>query len=209
MTIDAWRITQAFFIGFMLCFSLGANAQNDTASSAAEQMFHKGHALVKQNKLQQGITQLKKAAVYGSGQAAFELASLYEVGLVVDKDFNAAKKYYERAVSSGYRDAHFNLALLLSSPFTPNNDLKRAREVVSLIAEQGDIEAQFLLATLMKRQMQNVGAKPGKAFYWLQHAANSGHGKAQFQVATQYMKGEHVSRSTKTALKWLMYRVIL
>ena len=191
-------------LGFFFCFSFGVYAENNAfkPSPVAEKMFIKGSALIKQDKLNQGIELLKKSANNGHGQAAFELASLFEVGLVVEKDFRVAKKYYEIAIRRGHRDAHFNLALLLSNPMTPNSDLKRARKVVSVIADQGDIEAQFLLATLMKKKLQNVSAKPGKAFYWLQHAANSGHGKAQFQLAIQYMKGEHISRSTKTALKW-------
>jgi len=204
MTIDSLRIVRAFAIGFILCFSVGVNADNRTTQSnpVAQQLFDRGSALIKQNQLDRGIGLLKKSAAKGHGHAAFELASLYEVGLAVEKDFRQSKKYYEIAVRSGHRDAHFNLALLLSSPLTPNNDLKRAREVVSVIADQGDIEAQFLLATLMKSKLQNVSANPGKAFYWLQHAANSGHGKAQFQLGTQYMKGEHVSRSQKAGLKW-------
>lgn len=201
MITNASMITRALALGFLFYITLGANAQAAQPNSA-EQMFAMGSKLIKQDELKRGISFLKKAASKGHGRAAFELASLYEVGLVVDKDFHLAKRYYEVSVRNGYRDAHFNLALLLSSPMTPNNDLVRARNVVTVIAEQGDIEAQFLLATLMKSKLQGVPAKPGKAFYWLQHAANSGHGQAQFQLATQYMKGEHVSRSTKTALKW-------
>ncbi|MGB1309945.1 MAG: tetratricopeptide repeat protein [Leucothrix sp.] len=204
MTANATRMVRVFVMGLVLCLSLGVDAQNRTnpSNTLAQQLFIMGSELIKQNKLKRGISFLQQAATKGHGRAAFELASLYEVGLVVDKNFQLAKQYYEISVTNGNRDAHFNLALLLSSPMTPNNDLVRAREVVEVIAEQGDIEAQFLLANLMKRKLQNVATKPGKAFYWLQHAANSGHGKAQFQLATQYMKGEHVSRSTKTALKW-------
>ena len=204
MTNDMSRFARAFVMGFILCFSLGVNAENSTTKtgSTAQKWFDQGSTLIKQNKLDQGINLLKKAASRGHGQAAFELASLHEVGLAVEKDFQQAKSYYEIAVKHGHRDAHFNLALFLSSPLTPNHDLKRAREVVSVIAEKGDVEAQFLLATLMNTKMHNASARPGQAYYWLQHAANSGHGKAQYQLATQYMKGEHVSRSTKSAVKW-------
>ena len=198
MSNDALRIIRAFVLGFIFCFSSGASAD----SRASQQLFDKGSALIKQDKINQGIGLLKRAAAQGHGQAAFDLASLHEVGLVVEQDLRKAKRFYELSIREGYRDAHFNLALLLSSPMTPNNDLKRARSVVEVIAEQGDVEAQYLLATLMKKGMQNVSAKPGKAFYWLQHAANSGHAKAQFALGTQYLKGQHVSRSRTTALKW-------
>lgn len=204
MTTTASRLARVIVMGLTLCVSFGINAKNHTTqpSAASQQLFDRGSTMIKQNKLNRGVSLLKKAAAGGHGRAAFELASLYEVGLVVEKDFRMAKKYYEISVKNGNRDAHFNFALLLSNPLTPNNDLERAREVVSVIADDGDVEAQFLLATLMKSKLQNVKAKPGKAFYWLQHAANSGHGKAQFQLATQYMKGEHVSGNRKTALKW-------
>ena len=197
MIIHTSRIARACVIGFILCFSLNANANNST-----QRWFDKGSALIEQNKVKEGISFLKRAADQGHGRAAFEIASLHEVGLAVEKDFSLAKRYYEISIKQGYRDAHFNLALMLSSPMTPNNDLRKARAVASVIAEKGDVEAQFLLSTLMKAKMQNVSAKPGKAFYWLQHAANSGHGKAQFHLGTQYLKGTHVSRSTKSALKW-------
>jgi len=205
MTISKPQSIRAFVTGFILCFSLGINADNLTtqATTSAQKWFNQASTLIKQNKLVPAIKLLKQAASRGHGRAAFELASMYEVGLGVEQDFHQAKKYYEVSVKQGYRDAYFNLALFLSNPMTPNNDLKRAREVVSVIANEGDVEAQFFLATLMRSKMQNISTEPGKAFYWLQHAANSGHGKAQSQLGTQYLKGEHVSRSTQTALKWL------
>ena len=204
MTNYTSHFVRASVIGFILCFSLGVNAENrsNLAGSTAQKWFDQGSTLIKNNQLEQGISLLKKAASRGHGQAAFELASLHEVGLAVEQDFHQTKKYYEIAVRQGHRDSHFNLALFLSSPLNPNHDLKRARDVVSFIAEKGDVEAQFLLATLMNTKMHNVSASPGQAFYWLQHAANSGHGKAQYQLATQYMKGEHVSRNVRSALKW-------
>ena len=197
-------LTRLCVSGLLLCISMSAATQSSASQThpIAQQLFIQGDELIKQDQFTRGISLLENAASKGHAQAAFELASLYEVGLVVEEDTRLAIKYYEMAVSKGYRDAHFNLALLLSSPFTPNNDLSRAREVVEVIADQGDIEAQFLLANLMKKKLHDAPSKPGKAFYWLQHAANSGHGKAQYQLATEYMKGLHVSRSAKTAFKW-------
>ena len=204
MTNFTSRFARAFLMGFVLCFSLVVNAEISTnqAGSTAQKWFDQASALIKQNKLEQGISLLRKAASRRHGQAAFELASLYETGVAVEQDFRQAKKYYELAIKQGHRDAHFNMALFLSSPLNPNHDLNRAREVVAIIANKGDVEAQFLLATLMNASKHNVSAQPGKAYYWLQHAANSGHGKAQYQLGVQYMKGVHVSRSTKSALKW-------
>ena len=198
MNTHTLRIARTFVIAIILCFSHAANAK----SSTAQGWFDKGSSLIKQNQIREGIAYLKRAANRGHGKAAFELGSLHETGLVVDQDFRLAKKYYEISVRQGFRDAHFNLALMLSSPMTPNNDLRRARDVASVIAEKGDIEAQYLLATLMKTRMQKVAPNPGKAFYWMQHAANSGHPKAQFALGAQYLKGEHVSKSTRSAMKW-------
>lgn len=199
MIIDTSRLARACVIGFILCFSLSATVY---AKSPAQRWFDKASDLIQQNKLKEGIGYLKRAAKQGHGRAAFELASLHEAGLGVEKDLNAARKYYEVSVKQGYRDAHFNLALMLSNPLTPNNDLRKARAVAAVIAETGDVEAQYLLSRLMNKKMSKVSANPGKAFYWLQHAANSGHGRAQFHLGTEYLKGSHVSKSTQSALKW-------
>ena len=71
MIIHTSRIARACVIGFILCFSLNANANNST-----QRWFDKGSALIEQNKVKEGISFLKRAADQGSGACHRKLAKL-------------------------------------------------------------------------------------------------------------------------------------
>ena len=172
-------------------------------SASVEQLFQNGTALIKQNKLGQGINLLRQAANQGHPMAAFELASLHEMGVGVNKDFQQAKAYYEIATKNGHRNAHFNLALLLTNESAPFVNLPEARKVMQVIAQRGDVEAQYVLATLYKSTLNGVASQPTEAIRWLQAASKSNHGKAQFLLGIHHLRGDNTPRNPKLAFELL------
>ena len=209
MKIPTLRLTQAMLLGVMTSFPLLTTAETATRPSGivqhspiAQQAFDKGRQLIQQNQVAQGITWLDKASAHGHAQAAYELASLYESGLGVQKSYDRAKHYYEVAIQQGHRDAHFNLALLYSGERAPFNDLQRARQLMQVVAQRGDVEAQFVLGTMMNNRSNTVASDPAQAIHWLGRAANRGHEKAQFQLGMQYLKGMSVAKNSKVAFDW-------
>ena len=169
---------------------------------SAQKQFEKARQLLKQKKFVEGVQWLKQAARRYHPEALFELASYYELGLVVEQDYAKAVKHYEKAIMLGFFDARFNLALLMIKPEAGFNDLNKARVLMQELAEAGDAEAQYSLSLMFKDEMGTVLADLNQATYWLRLAAKAGHAEAQFNLGLQYLNGDGVKQDEKIAFQW-------
>ena len=204
MTTSVLNVTRAVILGLAFCASANLIADTHSPSTAqstlsAAASFEQGRTLISQNNLVEGMRLLREAADLGNPSAAFEMGSLYEAGLGVKQNYAQAKAYYEAAIRHGHRNAHFNLALMLNNELVPFSDLQQSRELMEVVAKQGDIEAQYVLATLMESTLRDVAPQLDKSIYWLGSAADKGHGKAQFMLGMHYLKGQNVARNPTTA----------
>ena len=93
-----------------------------------------------------------------------------------------AIRWLESAANSGHRDALFFLAgAVAHGHFGILKDELRAAKLAAPLAEAGDGEFQYALATLYMRGETFAGRRAeGKK--WLQRAAASGHPEAQKQL---------------------------
>lgn len=171
--------------------------------SSAELLFDKASTLIQQQKLAEALPWLHKAAELGHANAAFELASYYELGLGVTRDYTQAKTFYEKAIQQGHSDAYFNLALLFINPKAPFHNLTAARNTMQVLAERGDAEAQFSLALMMDDSLGETPSNPAQALHWTYAAAKNDHPKAQFSLGMHFLRGEQVQRNPKDAFEWL------
>jgi len=169
---------------------------------SAQKQFEKAQQLIQKKKLAEGVQWLKQAARQYHPEALFELASYYELGLVVSQDYAKAVEYYERAIMLGFFDARFNLALLMIKPEAGLNDLDRARVLMQEVAEAGDAEAQYSLSLLFKDEMGAVIADLNQSTHWLRLAAKEGYADAQFNLGLQYLNGDGVKRNNTLAFQW-------
>lgn len=169
----------------------------------AQKQFEKAQQLIKQKKLVEGIQRLKQAARQYHPEALFELASYYELGLVVSQDYVKAVEYYERAIMLGFFDARFNLALLMIKPEAGLNDLNKARTLMQELAEAGDAEAQYTLSLMFKDEMGAALANLTQATHWLRIAAKEGYADAQFNLGLQYLNGDGVKQDNLSAFQWI------
>lgn len=171
-------------------------------TGAADALFQKGSELIKQKKLREGIQWLKKAAAQDHAEATFELASYYELGIGVNKDYRMAQALYEEAIQQGHRDAQFNLALLMINEQAPFKDLKKARELMEGLAEKDDVDAKYSLSVMYSESLGTIPTNPDKTLLWLGAAAYEGHPQAQFNLGLQYLRGDFVKKDEKQAFSW-------
>ncbi|MEE9351093.1 MAG: tetratricopeptide repeat protein [Thiotrichaceae bacterium] len=172
------------------------------ATASAQLLFEQASVLIKQNEVAAGIKLLQKAADQHHPKALLELASYYELGLGVTKDYSMAVEYYEKAIKAGSTDAYFNLALLMIKPEAAINNLKDARALMMILAKQGDVGAQYSLSLMFKDELNNTGVDYKQSISWLRLAASAGHADAEFNLGLHYLKGEQVAKSHSKAFRW-------
>lgn len=211
MNMRQWGAVYALSIGLsaLPAMSNAAESAPDSSASnsaettsASEALFQKGSELIKQKKLREGIQWLKKAAAQNHPEAIFELASYYELGIGVNKDYRMAESLYKQAINHGHRDAQFNLALLMINEQAPFKDLKKARELMEGLAQKDDIDAKYSLSVMFSESLGTIPTDPDNALLWLGAAAYEGHPQAQFNLGLQYLRGDFVKKDEKQAFSW-------
>ena len=71
-----------------------------------------GHFALSQNQIEDGLINLKTAADKGNVQAMLLLADHYYIGGIIEKNVDAAEKYYLLAAEEGDGRAFYNLAMI-------------------------------------------------------------------------------------------------
>ena len=110
------------------------------------------------------ISLLKKAALAGDDEAAFELGNAVIEGLDDDVDYNHAFGYYSIAALKGNKKAQFQLGqMYLVGRGIPQN-YQKAMQWMSRSAHQGYVKAQLELANLTETnpKLKNLG----QAYAW-------------------------------------------
>lgn len=69
------------------------------------------------------------------------------------------------------------------------------------LASQGDVEAQFIVATLYFYG-RGVPQDYAEAMKWFREAAKQGHSDADFAIGTMYASGQGVDKSPEEAVRW-------
>ncbi len=76
-----------------------------------------------------------------------------------------------------------------------------ARNDLEILADAGDLEAQFLLSRLLLTLQADASAK-GEALLWLKRAASGGFAEAQYALAEAYRRGADLPRDEAEAVTW-------
>lgn len=77
----------------------------------------------------------------------------------------------------------------------------RAIQLLSPIAEQGDMEAQYRMAIMAQNGLGMV-ENPELAVRYMRSAAEAGLGLAQHGLGFMFLEGECVEKNSKEAIKW-------
>ena len=104
--------------------------------------------------------------------------------------------HFNQAAEAGDAEACTNMA-----NFGSGNDAKEKVKWFRLGAEQGDPEAQYLLAeAYMHANIDNKGTT--EALRYLRMAAEQGHTTAQNTLGTMYSNGQEVAQDSAEGERW-------
>jgi TPR repeat protein len=82
-----------------------------------------------------------------------------------------------------------------------SGDIATAYQLWEPLAEHGDADAQFALASLYYDGV-GVPVDHAESSYWFLLAAKQGHGEAQYNLGNAYKRGEGVRQSDAMAVQW-------
>jgi localization factor PodJL len=105
--------------------------------------------------------------------AQFRLGGLYEKGLGVKKDLEAAKRLYTSAAEAGNAKAMHNLAVLYVEGIGGKTDYATAAKWFRQAADYGLADSQYNLGILYARGL-GVETNPAEAYKWFALAARDG-----------------------------------
>ncbi|WP_417701860.1 tetratricopeptide repeat protein [Pseudophaeobacter sp.] len=129
---------------------------------------------------------LRRAAVRGDPAAQYYLGLLYSTGQGVAADPVEAQTWVQVAAENGEAEAQFLLSQAYASGAGP-------------APEAGTSEA----GALAPHKGLGLANDPAAALRWLQAAAQSGHGEAQYYLAYALDRGQGIARNPAEALNWL------
>jgi len=148
------------------------------------------------------VTWLQRAESLGNHRASFVLGLLYAKGEGAHQDTGQAIKHYERAIQQGNLDAAYNLAML---KYHGNQglplDAKRVHQLLWSLANQGDMDAQNMLADIELKGL-SVNLNIPNAIHWYQEAAKQGYAMAQFNLGNMYRVGKGTPQNDQQAAYW-------
>lgn len=83
-------------------------------------------------------------------------------------------------------------------------DYKAASRIVRMLAESGNADAQFRLASMYRRgdKEYSIPRDDSEAAKWFRKAAEEGDGKASIMLGYVYFHGEGVQQDYSEAMKW-------
>lgn len=154
--------------------------------------------------------------------AQFMLAVCYENGYGIQKNYQRAIKWYERAAENITYDLMHcpdpvgDTAYKAFKEAVESNDIdetldeiifgKVTPELIDCVtesAERGDTDSQIYLMNLYKLGAGGIEEDSKKYFYWAKRTAESGNAEAMDKLGNMYYYGNGVKQNLKTALFWL------
>ncbi len=155
------------------------SASKSSRAHKSYKSYKKGCGHIKGGRFKKAHKHLKKAADDGDGRAQTLMGMLYEKGVGVEQDTEAAISYYEKAAIQGIPEAESRLGHLLMS-------LEKESEVISLktadwlkrAAGHGQVEAQLTLGK-MALNVKNSPITQNEAVWYLRDAAKKGNSQAK------------------------------
>jgi TPR repeat protein len=142
---------------------------------------------------------VEEEAQKGHVQLQRILGLMYGLGAGVDKDFRREYEWSLRAAEQGDAVATLAVALChLNQAGGVRFDLVKARQTILQVAEKGVVEAQLVMAILLKRSKETE-----EAFSWLLKAAEQGRMSAQYMLSQWYAgKSPATTEDQAEAFKW-------
>lgn len=172
--------------------TLGSESVQESPSDAGKQyvlgLRYLYGAGVKQN-LPEAAKWIASAAGQGHFLAQYSLGCLYEHGYGLAQDPNQASAWIMRASN------------LAASDQSVRQEYQQALEWICAAAEQGDMDAQFILGCAYSDAL-GVSRDDQKAVLWYRKAADQGHPWGQLCLGGMYAEGRGVAQDDCQAIAW-------
>ncbi len=146
-------------------------------------------------------------ATYSAVQtdAQYMLASCYEIGKGITKNYKQAAKWYSQAYINANNDIYQayedKFSELLSEPDEEIDP--EAIDCVTESAENGDVDAQRWLMVLYQYGNGSVESDKEEFAYWAEEAAKNGDPYAMYKIGDAYHYGTGVNQDNEKAIYWL------
>ena len=151
---------------------------------------------------QSRLKHLLKPAKKGDANAQYHLGMAYADAYRVERDYDKAVEWLEKAAAQDHVKAQEYLGKLYYTGLGVEKDLDTAANWLAMSAESGNPEAQELLGN-MYRDGESVEQDHSKAAYWYRMAAEQGFSRAQYNLGVAYNNAEGLERDLVEALRWL------
>ena len=148
----------------------------------------------------------RKAADHGDAVAQNNVAIMYAEGFGVKADLAEAAVWYRKAVENGaYRDLPELLLLYDSGKALPDKSLEENKReglrLLQSLTDQGNAEAQYVLAGAYKRGALGLPRDRGQMISWLRKSAEK-NPEAELALAVAYIEGDGVHRDRSETINW-------
>ena len=202
-------------LGVLCEFGDGIEKNNCTAVKYYQQALDKGYREAKKD-----MERLFNSSDI-SGADLNSMGMLYECGEEIKKDFNEARRWYEKAVKKSHLNAYHNLGLLYEwgsgveknypaaakyyqQALDIDKDYAEAKEDLKRIFFSSNISGADLNAIGMLYYQQGQGIKQDykEAVRWCEKAAEKGLAVAHYHLGMFYEYGHGVTKNWETAKKY-------
>lgn len=145
---------------------------------------------------------LERAAVEGSAEAQFLLGRMAHQAADSPAHRTEARNWLEQAARQGYERAAELLNLIESIGYSVEEGWHQHVPELSRLANDGDPEAQFLLAQRYEHGGDGIPRDPPQALRWYKAAAGNGHRASMLALSHIYESGSGVPRDVEAARSW-------
>jgi TPR repeat protein len=124
------------------------------------------------------------------GLALRRLGSIYFNGYSVEKDYNKAKEFFQKAIEYGDIISLYNMGVIYRDAFGVTQDFNKAFNLFVKAAKQGSTEAQIGLG-IMHKTGRGVQQDYNESIKWYEIAVEQGNPMAQNNLANTYMSNKY------------------
>jgi hypothetical protein len=172
-----------------------ASTDSDQSAAASKAFFAGDYATAK--KLWEQL------AAQNDPAALTNLGIMYEKGLGVKRDMQAAEAMYLRAANLGYQQGQFDLGNLYYNGDGIKQDYKQAGRWYMAAALSGHLRSQYYLAQMYENG-QGVPVDRLNALKWYVKAADGGLPEAKYVVGRKLLTGEDIQEDHPKAIPYLL-----
>ena len=169
-------------------------------ASDREESLNAGLAALKREHYATALRSWMPLAEAGDPEAQANVGYMYEEGLGVSQQFDAAVSWYEKAAASGSMQANHNLGMIYAEGRGKPQSWVRALRYFEVAAS--DIPAsRYMIGYTFFQGEGNVQNRP-RAFREFMDAALDGYADAQYMIAFMYLDGSGIPKQPMQAYVW-------